>query len=190
MPVTQIWFSCCLITIQPLGHCWSWAETLFFWSFPTDANQVFIDIRLTSFSETLALSFIQFLLFRKMKVQDRQNGPHGVPEKNGWLRVWICCLRLICSLICRTTQNDLMHAWQKIMACSYMLQTESINHAYKVEHLWKERGSTLGENEMCSGPLGRAFTCFCQWSVVDKASFIYHPAWLKINKKTKLKAFY
>ena len=30
---------------------------------------------LTSFSETLALFFIQFLSFRKMKVQDRQNGP-------------------------------------------------------------------------------------------------------------------
>ena len=29
---------------------------------------------LTSFSETLALFFIQFLSFRKMKVQDRQNG--------------------------------------------------------------------------------------------------------------------
>ena len=30
---------------------------------------------LTSFSETLALFFIQFLSFRKMKIQDRQNGP-------------------------------------------------------------------------------------------------------------------
>ena len=30
---------------------------------------------LTSFSETLALFFIQFLSFRKMKVQGRQNGP-------------------------------------------------------------------------------------------------------------------
>ena len=38
----------------------------------------------TSFSETLALFFIQFLLFRKMKVQDRQNGPSGLPEKS-WL---------------------------------------------------------------------------------------------------------
>ena len=39
---------------------------------------------LTNFSETLALFFIQFLSFRKMKVQDRQNGPSGLPEKN-WL---------------------------------------------------------------------------------------------------------
>ena len=31
--------------------------------------------RLTSFPETLALFFIQFLSFRKIKVQDRQNGP-------------------------------------------------------------------------------------------------------------------
>ena len=30
---------------------------------------------LTSFSETLALFFIQFLPFWKMKVQDKQNGP-------------------------------------------------------------------------------------------------------------------
>ena len=30
---------------------------------------------LTSFSETLALFFVQFLSFRKMKVQARQNGP-------------------------------------------------------------------------------------------------------------------
>ena len=42
--------------------------------------------RLTSFSETLALFFVQFLSFRKMKVQDRQNGPSGLPEKTGWLR--------------------------------------------------------------------------------------------------------
>ena len=39
---------------------------------------------LTSFSETLALFFIQFLSFRKMKVQDKQNGLSGLPEKN-WL---------------------------------------------------------------------------------------------------------
>ena len=38
---------------------------------------------LTSFSETLALFFLQFLSFRKMKVQDRQNGPSGLPEKTG-----------------------------------------------------------------------------------------------------------
>ena len=44
--------------------------------------------RLTSFSETLALFFIQFLSFRKMKVQDKQNGPSGLPEKTGWLRAW------------------------------------------------------------------------------------------------------
>ena len=43
---------------------------------------------LTSFSETLALFFIQFLSFRKMKVQDRQNGPSGLSEKTGWLRAW------------------------------------------------------------------------------------------------------
>ena len=30
---------------------------------------------LTNFSETLAFFFIQFISFRKMKVQDRQNGP-------------------------------------------------------------------------------------------------------------------
>ena len=41
---------------------------------------------LTSFSETLALFFIQFLSFRKMKLQDRQNGPSGLPENTGWLR--------------------------------------------------------------------------------------------------------
>ena len=40
--------------------------------------------RLTIFSETLALFFVQFLSFRKMKAQDRQNGPSGLPEKN-WL---------------------------------------------------------------------------------------------------------
>ena len=39
---------------------------------------------LTSFSETLALFFIQVLSFRKMKVQDRQNVNPGLPEKN-WL---------------------------------------------------------------------------------------------------------
>ena len=39
---------------------------------------------LTSLSETLALFFIQFLLFRKMNVQERQKGPSGLPEKN-WL---------------------------------------------------------------------------------------------------------
>ena len=38
---------------------------------------------LTSFSETLALFFIQF---HPMKVQDRQNGPSGLPEKTSWLR--------------------------------------------------------------------------------------------------------
>ena len=43
---------------------------------------------LTSFSETLALFFIQFPSCRKMKVQDRQNGPSGLPEKTGWLRAW------------------------------------------------------------------------------------------------------
>ena len=36
---------------------------------------------LTSFSETVALFFIQFLSFRKMKVQDRQSGPFGIPKK-------------------------------------------------------------------------------------------------------------
>ena len=41
---------------------------------------------LTSFSETLALSFIQFLSFRKMKVQDRQNAPSGLQGKTGWPR--------------------------------------------------------------------------------------------------------
>ena len=44
---------------------------------------------LTSFSETLALFFIQFLSFRKMRVQDRQNGPSGLPENFGWLRAWL-----------------------------------------------------------------------------------------------------
>ena len=41
-------------------------------------------VGVTSFSETQALFFIQFLSFRKMKVQDRQNGPSGLLEKN-WL---------------------------------------------------------------------------------------------------------
>ena len=31
---------------------------------------------------------MQFLSFLKMKVQDRQNGPLGLPEKTGWLRIW------------------------------------------------------------------------------------------------------
>ena len=44
---------------------------------------------LTSYSETLALVFIQFLSFRKMKVQDRQNVNPGLPEKTGWLRAWL-----------------------------------------------------------------------------------------------------
>ena len=39
---------------------------------------------LTSFSETLVVFFIQFLSFGKMKAQDRQNGPSGLPEKD-WL---------------------------------------------------------------------------------------------------------
>ena len=49
---------------------------------------------LTSFSETLALFFTQFLSLRKMKVQDRQNGPSGLPEKKldgyapGWVEKW------------------------------------------------------------------------------------------------------
>ena len=51
---------------------------------------------LASFSETLALFFIQFLLFRKMKVQDRQNGPLGLPEKSGWLRACRQTNILIC----------------------------------------------------------------------------------------------
>ena len=41
---------------------------------------------LTSFCETLALFFIQFLSFRKMKIQNRQNGLSGLPEETGWLR--------------------------------------------------------------------------------------------------------
>ena len=45
----------------------------------------------TSFSETLALFFIQFLSFRKMKVQDRQNVNLGLPERN-WLAT---CLIII-----------------------------------------------------------------------------------------------
>ena len=47
---------------------------------------------LTSFSETLALFFIQFLSFRKMKVQDRQNDPSGLPEKN-WLATRLIVIR-------------------------------------------------------------------------------------------------
>ena len=43
---------------------------------------------LTSFSQNLALYFIQSLSFRKMNVQDRQNGPSGLPKKIGWLRAW------------------------------------------------------------------------------------------------------
>ena len=43
---------------------------------------------LSSVSETLALFFIQFLSFRKMNVQDRQNVNPGLPEKTGWLRAW------------------------------------------------------------------------------------------------------
>ena len=51
---------------------------------------------LISFSETLALFFIQFLSFRKMKVQDRQNGPSGLPEKN-WLATHLYIKSYICS---------------------------------------------------------------------------------------------
>ena len=44
---------------------------------------------LTSFSETLALFFIRF---RKMKVQDRQNGPsksfRAYQKKTGWLHAY------------------------------------------------------------------------------------------------------
>ena len=47
---------------------------------------------LNCFSETLALFFSQFLSFRKMKVQDKQNGPSGLPEKTGWLRAWLLLL--------------------------------------------------------------------------------------------------
>ena len=36
---------------------------------------------LTSFSETLTLFFIQFFSFWKAKVQGRQNGTSGLPEK-------------------------------------------------------------------------------------------------------------
>ena len=49
--------------------------------------------RLTSFSETLVLFFIQFLSFRKMKVQDRQNGPsksfRAYQKNTGCLRAWL-----------------------------------------------------------------------------------------------------
>ena len=38
---------------------------------------------LTSFSETLAIFFIQFLSFQKIEVQYRQNGPSGLPAKTG-----------------------------------------------------------------------------------------------------------
>ena len=51
---------------------------------------------LTSFSETLALFFIQFLSFRKMKVQDRQNEFEiipGLPEKN-WLATCLILTRV------------------------------------------------------------------------------------------------
>ena len=41
--------------------------------------------RLTSFSETLAVFFFQFLLFRKIKKQHRQKGPSVLPDKTGWL---------------------------------------------------------------------------------------------------------
>ena len=44
----------------------------------------------TSFSKTLALFFIQFVSFRKMKVRDGQNENPGLPEKSGWLRAWMC----------------------------------------------------------------------------------------------------
>ena len=39
---------------------------------------------LTNFSKTLALFFIQFLSFWKMRIQDRQNSPSGLPGKTGW----------------------------------------------------------------------------------------------------------
>ena len=53
---------------------------------------------LTSFSETLALFFIQFLSFRKMKVQDRQNGPSGLRELN-----WLATRLIVCA---RFGKND------------------------------------------------------------------------------------
>ena len=62
---------------------------------------------LTSFSETLALFFIQFLSFPKMKVQDRQNDPSGLPEKTGWLRAWHLLLSL--------TEIILKHIISKIL---------------------------------------------------------------------------
>ena len=56
---------------------------------------------LTSFSKTLALLFIQFLSFRKMKAQERQNVNPGLPEKSGWLRA--CMLY---SIVKETVASD------------------------------------------------------------------------------------
>ena len=53
---------------------------------------------LTSFSETLTIFSIQFLSFRKMKVQDRQNGPSGLLEKTGWLRASLFFFRRLAVL--------------------------------------------------------------------------------------------
>ena len=47
---------------------------------------------LTSFSEILALFFVRFLSFRKMKLQDIQNGRsktfQAYLKKTGWLHAW------------------------------------------------------------------------------------------------------
>ena len=59
---------------------------------------------LTSFSETLALFFIQFLSFWKMKVQDRQNRPSGLPEKN-WLAT---CLGALCIFLSQYRSANLL----------------------------------------------------------------------------------
>ena len=53
--------------------------------------------RLTSFSKTLALFFIQFLSFRKMKVQDKQNDPSDFTRKN-WLAT--CLISIVIQGAC------------------------------------------------------------------------------------------
>ena len=66
---------------------------------------------LTSFTETLALFFIQFLSFQKMKVQDRQNGSSGLPEKTGWLRA---------STVLKMFIRAVLIVFKFLFRCSYL----------------------------------------------------------------------
>ena len=89
---------------------------------------------LTSFSETLALFFIRFLSFRKMKVQDGQNGPSCLPEKTGWLRA--CLLQmdphlldhaLSCSLCISVSRLIALRSWRLCHPRSLIIISEKLD---------------------------------------------------------------